>query len=136
MRNQIILHPDSTALLGEIKFLKVELDFLLKILRNAYSSSIKLVTIKALDSYWNGLEQNIRELNQLINKLEVKAEVLASPYESQLIDLENNYLSAISQFNSINKNIRTLKVSFYEFMQGCNACALKSNKYDYENSCF
>src|SRR6478735_1450991 len=109
MRINVNQNPETTELGSEIIFLKEEIDFLLKILRNGYSSSLKLDKIKQLDSFWNGFEQNIKELNLLFTKIQEEKPGLAADYHDRLIDSENNYFNRnilYLEYKTINKNIR------------------------------
>ena len=123
------LHIHHGEVSSEVQFLKKEVEFLLKILRNCYSTSVKLEKIKLLDAYWKGFEQNIEKLNSLSEKIMHEEQGMAVLCQDGLIDFERTLFNEdnhLAKLRTIEKEVKLLKESFYEFMQGCNACALKS----------
>jgi hypothetical protein len=130
MKNASELHADHTELTSDIVFLKKEIDFLLKLLRNAYSISVNMEKIKLLDAYWKGFEQNIARLEELLGKIKKEENQLAALCQENLIDGEKTYFNeeeTVSAFYKLNKEVRVLKESFYEYMSGCCACSYKTN---------
>lgn len=125
------LHVDHSEIASDIKFLKKEIDFLIKLLKNCYSVSINTDKIKLLDGYWMGFEENISRLDSLLEKVYKEERELAGLYQDSLIDGEktlfNDEDSMISEFYKINKAVKTLKESFYGYMSGCWACNFKNN---------
>jgi len=123
------LHIHHGNVSSEVQFLKKEIEFLLKILRNCYSTSIKLEKIKLLDAYWKGFEQNIEKLDFLLEKVNKEESSMAVLCQDGLINLEKTLFNEdnfLAKLRAIEREVKLLKESFYEFMQGCNACALKN----------
>lgn len=130
MKNLQELHNYQHEISSEIHFLKKEIEFLLKILRNCYSASANLDKIKLLDGYWKGFEQNIDGLDLLLNRIKKQEKSMAVLAQGGLIDSEETSFkedSLLVEFKEIDKGVKVLKESFYEFMHGCNACTLKNN---------
>jgi len=130
MKTLDAVHHHHTELTNEILFLKKEIDFLLKILRNCYSFLVQSDKIKLMDSYWKSFEQNSEKLDQLLNRiqLEEKKNVVLyknNPDDSLVNDEKESDFS--SKINTIQTETKLIKESFYEFMQGCNACTLKTH---------
>lgn len=124
------VHHQHTDLSNEILFLKKEIDFLLKILRNCYSSSVQADKIKLMDSYWKSFEQNSEKLDLLSNRIQLEEKKNATLYKNNPNDsLINNQKEAELNrvIDTIKFEIKLIKESFYEFMQGCNACTLKTH---------
>ena len=115
---------------SEIDFLIKEINFLLKLLRNGYTTSIDTDKIKLLDSYWKGFEDSIKRLHALSAKIGDIESGLGKMYEDDLSDSEKAILDEINisnEFNKINADIKTLKEGFYKYMAGYCACCLKPN---------
>jgi len=129
MKNPEELLNTYNQISSETIFLKKEIEFLLKILRNCYSSSSNLEKIKLLDSYWKGFEKNIAELELVLQNTNQNENSLAYSYQNGMIeyntyDFTNNPL--IKKYKDIEKEVKLLKESFYEYMHGCNACSFKT----------
>jgi hypothetical protein len=120
MKNIAELHTDHLELISEINFLKTELEILQKLLTKEYSHSIDNKKIKMLDSYNLVFEKNIKELKNLLT--EVKKEEKNMVIFSQNKNMEPDEIllpdkdALIHNFYIINKEIRTLKESFYAFI--------------------
>lgn len=128
MKNLAELHTEHLEIESEISFLKKEIEFLLKILRNSYSVSVNGAKIKLLDAYWQSFEDLTQKLNILSSQIKKEEKDLALVYQHNLIDTEKTFFqedSIPSEFYSIYKEIKVLKESFYAYMIGCNECCLK-----------
>lgn len=129
MNNLLELHQEHVELTSEVNFLKKEIDFLLKMLRNAYCISSNIEKVKLLDGYWRGFEKNRDRLDELLNKIKKEELNLSRIFQSQLIDEEKTLFkedSLIASFYKINKEVKTLKESFYDTF-GCDVCCHKQN---------
>lgn len=130
MKTLDAVHHHHTELSNEILFLKKEIDFLLKILRNCYSSSVQADKIKLMDSYWKSFDQNKEKLDHLLDRIELEEKKNTNLYKNNPKDsLVNDQKE--SEFNRVIETVqfetKLIKESFYEFMHGCNACALKTH---------
>lgn len=129
MKNFDELHIHHKEITSDALFLKKEIEFLLKILRNCYSTSINLDKIKLLDSYWRSFEQNIDKLDLLLKRIRQEEKSMSVLYQEGSIDLESTLFgesAVLENYRNIEKEVKLLKESFYEYMHGCNACALKT----------
>lgn len=130
MKTLDAIHQNHTRLSSDAVFLKKEIDFLLKILKNCYSSSVNDDRIKLLDSYWKSFDHNLMAIDQLLNRVQVEENKFTSWYKNQPMDSifpetkENEFKS---KMNAIQDEIKIIKESFYTFMHGCSACAFKTN---------
>ena len=123
-----IRHEDVSS---DVLFLKKEIEFLLKILRNCYSTSVKLEKIKLLDGYWKGFEQNIGKLDLLLERINKDENAMAVVSQDGLINEEQTHFNRDSfrvKLKAIDIDVRLLKETFYELMEGCGSCALKTNE--------
>ena len=130
MKNELELLGDHKEISSEIAFLKKEIAFLLKLLKNAYSASVNIGKIKLLDGYWNGFEENIIGLDFLLTKINKEESHLTSLFPGELFDVEKSFLKRekiISEFYSINKAVKGIKESFYGYMDGCCGCCYKNS---------
>ena len=130
MKTLDAVHHHHTALSNEILFLKKEIDFLLKILRNCYSSSVQADKIKLMDSYWKSFEQNSEKLEALNNRIQLEEKKNAVLYKNNPNDSlvnDEKELEFNNKIYAIQLETKLIKESFYEFMQGCNACTLKTH---------
>src|SRR6478609_6410844 len=93
----------QTELISEIDFLKIEINFLMKVLRNAYCASIADDKVKTLDSYWKSLESFTKQLEEILS-MEDRSEDL---------------------YKKLNKEIRQYKVGLYNYMMDCKDCLIK-----------
>ena len=128
MKTAELIHIQQKDALSEIQFLKKELQFLLKILQNCYSTKMNPDKIKLLDTYWKSFEQRITELNTIQTRIDLGEIELTYLYKNELIE-PNTFLLNDPLLQAVKKvggEVKILKESFYEFMQGCNACAHKS----------
>jgi hypothetical protein len=120
---------DYAELLTEISYSKRELKFLLTILRNAYSVSANGDKIKLLDKYWKAFELNLESLTLLSDELEKEEEKQGALTRKNPIEDTYSLISErtmIARFDQLTKNTNELKNNFYEYMDGCSACSLKS----------
>ena len=122
------LHTQHIEVISEIEFLKKDLNFLLKILRNCYSPKVNTEKTKLLDSFWKSFECTISKLDTINKHIGSEENEIAYLYKNELIGpsttlLEDPFISAVKR---INEEVKVLKNNFYEFMQGCNECAYKS----------
>ena len=83
-----------------------------------------------MDSYWKSFEQNSEKLDQLLNRIQLEEKKNAvlyknNPDDSLVNDEKESDFS--SKINTIQTETKLIKESFYEFMQGCNACTLKTH---------
>lgn len=132
MKKATELHTDHIDLISEISFLKKEIDFLLKLLRNSYCDSLSNEKLKLLDGYWKGFEKNIQALEVLENCIKSEEKSLADLFKNDLFDREHSYVQPAAQFPvdfyKINREVKTYKESFYELMDNCNACSYKKSE--------
>jgi hypothetical protein len=130
MKTLEAIHHRHKELSNEIFFLKKEIDFLLKILRNCYSSSVQSDKIKLMDGYWKSFDHNKEKLDHLLNRIELEEKKNASLYKNTPDDILISDQKE-SEFNriieTVQVEVKLIKESFYEFMQGCNACVLKTH---------
>lgn len=130
MKTLDAIQVQNSELSGKILFLKKEIDFLLKILRNCYSSSVQADKIKLMDSFWKGFEQNTNQLDLILTHIEQEERKNASLYrnvpEDSLVN-DKKQSEFQKQVASIQAKLQSTKENFYEFMQGCSACALKQH---------
>lgn len=129
MKNVTELHADHTELSSEISFLKREIEFLLQMLRNGYSSKNDMGKTKLLDGYWKGFEENVEQLGFLQHSIQNREKQLTRLYQANLIDPDKTTFreeDIISEFANINKKVKLLKESFYDYMTGCCACCYKT----------
>jgi len=130
MENIEVIHQHHKEIASHTVFLKNEISFLLKILKNCYSTSINIERTKLLDSYWKRFDNHTLALDQVLNRIHKEEKSLAIHYKDVVMDTETLQLKEnqlATKFNDIASEVRLLKESFYEFMQGCNACALKTS---------
>jgi hypothetical protein len=106
---------ELVELTSEIIFLKKEIDFLMKLLRNGYSSSVTIEKIRLLDRYWKGFEDNISRLDSLLT--------LINKEEKTLLNIDG----INKEFYTVDQGVKSLKDSFYEYMSGCCACSKKNH---------
>lgn len=131
MKNLNELHIYHTEISSEILFAKKEVEFLLKILGNCYSTAINEDKLKLLDSYWKSFEQNIDKLDLLLKRIQTEEKSIAVLVQDGLLDSNaTNFKedNCLTEFKEINSAVKILKESFYEFMHGCDACSLKQPK--------
>ena len=128
MKTLDAIQQNHTQLFSEAVFLIKEIDFLLKILKNCYSSSVDDDRIKLLDSYWKSFDQNLIDIDQLLDRLQLEEKKCSSWYKNQHMDSvffktkENEFKL---KMNTIQDEIKIIKESFYAFMNGCSACSFK-----------
>ena len=123
------IHARQTNLRTDALFLKKEIEFLLNILSNCYSTSVDGEKIKRMDTYWKSFEANTRKLDLLITRIHLEEKTMTALYFDGLIKPDDVFIKqteATECFREISSEIKQLKERFYEFMQGCNACALKT----------
>lgn len=130
MKTLDTVHHHHIELSSEILFLKKEIDFLIKILKNCYSSSVQSDKIKLMDSYWKSFNHNSEKLDHLLHRIQLEEKKNAglyknNPEDSLVADLKESEFS--NGIKTIQNEIKLIKESFYEFMHGCNACALKTH---------
>jgi len=124
-----ILTTRCSAIKSDITFLKKEITFLLKILGNCYSTSIHAEQLRLQDSYWKNFEEQKLNLEFLYEHIEKEQLQLADLYLEDLIHAQtvNDKLAQLqNRFDNCYNDLKTLKESFYLFMNGCNACTLKA----------
>lgn len=124
-----ILTTRCTAIHTDIQFLKKEIGFLLKILGNCYSSSIHAEQLKLQDGYWKHFEEQQLELDALDATVQKEESKLINLYLEGLIHeetLRDKQGKLEAAFEACYSELKSLKESFYTFMNGCNACALKT----------
>ncbi|WP_018342341.1 hypothetical protein [Cytophaga aurantiaca] len=124
-----VLTSDCTALRSNILFLKKEISFLLKILGNCYSSSIHAEQLKLQDGYWKHFEEQQIYLDTLDVTVQKEESKLINLYLEGLIHAEtvmDKQGKLQASFDACYNELKSLKESFYTFMNGCNACALKT----------
>lgn len=129
MQTVDVLSNRCTALRSDILFLKKEIGFLLKILGNCYSSSIHAEQLKLQDGYWKHFEEQQLQLESLDTTIQKEESRLVDLYLEGLIHAETvttKQEQLQNTFNSCYSDLKSLKESFYTFMNGCNACALKT----------
>ncbi len=130
MENIEVIHKHHKEIASHTLFLKNEITFLLKILKNCYSTSMNIERTKLLDSYWKRFDNGTIALDQVLSRIHKEEKSIAIHYKDVLMDTETLTLKEdqlTAKFDSIATELRLLKESFYEFMQGCNACALKTH---------
>ncbi|MDB5274576.1 MAG: hypothetical protein JWO58_2943 [Chitinophagaceae bacterium] len=130
MENRENLHQHHIEISSHTHFLKKEIDFLLKILKNCYSTSMDMERTKLLDSYWKRFEKSINDLDGVLSRIHKEEKSMAIHYKDLTMDADTLHLKEeqlTTKFNDIATEVKLLKESFYEFMHGCNACALKTH---------
>ena len=130
MENIEVIYQHHKEIASHTVFLKHEINFLMKILKNCYSTSINIDRTKLLDSYWKRFDSNLLALDKVLSRIHKEEKNLAIQYKDIVMDTETLHLKEnqlTTKFNTIAIEVRLLKESFYEFMQGCNACALKTS---------
>jgi hypothetical protein len=130
MTNGSLLLSPHTEQSAEIQFLKKEISFLLKLLKNAYSISVDIEKLKLLDSYWKGFEDNIKRLDGLLGKITEDKNLAETSFKENDVAAEQMALhkkERMAEFHMIHKAAILLKESFYEYMDGCCACSFKQN---------
>lgn len=129
MQTVDVLTSRCTALRSDIMFLKKEIGFLLKILGNCYSSSIHDEQLKLQDGYWKQFEEQQQSLDSLDSRIQKEESRLVDLYLEGVIHAETvctKQEQLQTSFNECYNDIKSLKESFYMYMNGCNACALKT----------
>jgi hypothetical protein len=120
MRNLAELHSMHSKIISEIKFLKTELKFLLKLINREYAISIDNTKIRVLDGYYIRFEENIGALEKLSKDINEEEKDLKNLYKNELIDLENtefkDWEKTDFEIIRILKETKVLKESFYDFM--------------------
>lgn len=120
-----------TQLSSEAVFLKKEIDFLLKILKNCYSTSVSDERIKLLDSFWKNFDRHLSDLDQLVSHIALQENKYSMRHKNHPVNSiipDNKEETFKLKMNFIQIEIKLLKESFYEFMHGCNACVFKTNQ--------
>jgi hypothetical protein len=128
MTNVAELTTENAQTASEILFLKKEIDFLMKLLRNGYSSTVTIEKIRLLDKYWKGFEDNIGRLDSLLFRITMEENmpsILSQNNTDENLTLSNKE-SFTEEFSLINNSVKALKESFYEYMSGCCACSKKN----------
>ena len=120
------LHTQHRETTSEIVFLKTEMEFLLKILRNCYSSKIVLERTKMMDSYWKVFEHTIKKLNILNSQIVEGENECGYLTKNELVGADSQLPEdpLVQVVKNVDAEIKILKASFYEFMHGCNCVHL------------
>lgn len=129
MQTVDVLTSRCTALRSDIMFLKKEIGFLLKILGNCYSSSIHAEQLKLQDGYWKQFEEQQMCLDSLDSIIQKEESRLVDLYLEGVIHAETvctKQEQLQSSYEECYNDLKSLKESFYTYMNGCNACALKT----------
>lgn len=130
MQNVAELPIENVELTSEINFLKKEIEFLMKLLRNGYSSSVTNEKIRLLDKYWKGFEDNIVRLDSLLISISKNENLFDVKYQGNNMEEPKtlfNIEGINKEFGQIDKAVKVLKDSFYEYMSGCCACSKKNH---------
>ncbi|HEX8549394.1 MAG TPA: hypothetical protein VF691_20705 [Cytophagaceae bacterium] len=116
---------ESLEIVSDIQFLKKEINFLLKLLKNGYSHSIKSEKIKLLDGYWKGFEESIRNLESLMSKVSEEKLMRSVGYVGITTKAAEN-AAMTKEYTRINNVVKVIKEGFYEYMDGCCSCSFKN----------
>jgi hypothetical protein len=128
MNTNIELKPFQTEISKEITFFKKEIEFLLNLLKNCYSTSIEIEKVKQLDTYWKGFEDNIINLDLLLERIKKEENILARIYNEKPLEEQKPYSmngDLMFEYGRILKTVKTLKEGFYKSMAGCCDCSFK-----------
>ncbi len=130
MENIEVIHNHHIEIASQTAFLKNEITFLLKILNNCYSTSINIERTKLLDSYWKRFDRSMIALDNILSRIHKEEKSLSIHYKDIVLDNETLNIKEeqlTTKFNDTVNELRLVKENFYEFMKGCNACALKTH---------
>jgi len=121
------VHTNHSELVSDINFLTREIMFLLRLLRNAYSTSVQNEEIKMLDAYWKQFEKYKGNLGDLLEKIHSEEIRLKTSFINDGTILFNENERFQLNYQTLYKEIRLVKESFYDFIINsgkCNKCLL------------
>ena len=123
MNNLTEMPTENIEIVADIQFLIKEINFLLKLLKNGYSHSIKSEKIKLLDSFWKGFEDNLVKLKDLLSKIE--GDTGNYSFKSNTLGDSKKH-PAGKEFKRISSAVNAIKDNFYLYMDGCCSCSFKN----------
>ena len=129
-------HTQHIELISEIDFMKIEINFLMKVLRNAYCTSIADNKVKTLDTYWKSFESISKQLDTILTKVRSEEKVLTGMLKEDEVSIDKKIVesnnSSVEEsgeglYKKLNKEIKAYKESFYDYMIDCRECMIKKN---------
>src|SRR6478735_925705 len=113
-------HTQHIELISEIDFMKIEINFLMKVLRNAYCTSIADNKVKTLDTYWKSFESISKQLDTILTKVRSEEKVLTGMLKEDEVSIDKKIVesnnSSVEEsgeglYKKLNKEIKAYKES-------------------------